>query len=47
MIAAFVFKKIKENLGGKVEAIITGSAPIKKEVLDYLKIGFGVNVFEA
>lgn len=27
--------------------IITGSAPIKMEVLDYLKVGLGVNIFEA
>jgi len=46
-MANFIFGAIKKNLGGKVEIIITGSAPIKKEILDYLKVGFNVNVLEA
>jgi len=37
---ALVFKKMKAILGGKVRMMITGSAPIAGEVLDFLKICF-------
>jgi len=42
-----VFKKFRNVLGGKVRIIITGSAPISKEFLSFLKIAFSCNVFEA
>jgi long-chain acyl-CoA synthetase len=35
-----VFNKFKEVLGGRVRVMITGSAPISKEVLEFLKIAF-------
>jgi long-chain acyl-CoA synthetase len=35
-----VFKKMKAILGGNVKVMITGSAPISGEVLDFLKICF-------
>lgn len=47
MLAQIVFKKLRASLGGRVKLIITGSAPIKDEVLDFLKMSFGVNVLEA
>lgn len=35
-----VFNKMKAALGGRVRICITGSAPISKEVMDFLKIAF-------
>jgi long-chain acyl-CoA synthetase len=35
-----VFKKMKAIMGGKVRIMVTGSAPISGEVLDFLKICF-------
>jgi len=43
---ALVFKKMKAILGGKVRLMITGSAPIAGEVLDFLKICFCSNICE-
>lgn len=41
-----VFNKFKAILGGRVRAMITGSAPISKEVLDFLKIAFCTQIHE-
>jgi len=35
-----IFKKTKAILGGKVRLMITGSAPIAGDVLDFLKVCF-------
>lgn len=35
-----VFKKVKMMLGGNVRCMVTGSAPIDKEVLEFLKVCF-------
>lgn len=35
-----IFKKMKAMLGGNVRIMLTGSAPISPEVLDFLKICF-------
>ncbi len=43
---ALVFKKIKALLGGRVSLIVTGSAPITKEVLNFLKVALGAIVYE-
>lgn len=37
---ALVFNKFREFLGGRVRHMITGSAPISKEILNFLKIAF-------
>jgi long-chain acyl-CoA synthetase len=39
---ALVFNKIRAILGGRVRSILTGSAPISKEVMTFLKIAFCV-----
>jgi len=41
-----VFKKFREILGGRVRVMVTGSAPIAKEVLNFLKIAFCVQIHE-
>lgn len=41
-----VFKKIKALLGGEVKIMATGSAPIDKEVLAFLKVAFAVPIIE-
>jgi len=41
-----VFGKIKALMGGKVEFMITGSAPIDLEVLSFLKVCFCCPIFE-
>jgi len=35
-----VFNKIRDGFGGRLRTMITGSAPINGEVLDFLKICF-------
>ncbi|KAG0215432.1 hypothetical protein BGX28_010137 [Mortierella sp. GBA30] len=41
-----LFNKVKMALGGQVQVIVTGSAPIAKEVLNFLRIAFGCVVLE-
>jgi len=41
-----VFGKVKAILGGQVRCMITGSAPISPEVLDFLKICFCCDIVE-
>ena len=41
-----VFNKFKAILGGRVRVMITGSAPISKEVLSFLKIAFCCQIHE-
>ncbi|RKP19201.1 acetyl-CoA synthetase-like protein [Rozella allomycis CSF55] len=41
-----LFAKVKERLGGKVRALITGSAPLSPEVLEFFRIAFGCDVHE-
>lgn len=41
-----VFRKIQAQLGGRVRAIVTGSAPIGDKTLTFLRAAFGVPVFE-
>lgn len=41
-----VFTNISKRLGGNVRLIATGSAPIDKDVLDFLRIAFSCNVSE-
>jgi long-chain acyl-CoA synthetase len=41
-----VFDKFKEAVGGNVRFMITGSAPISKDVINYLKIAFCCSFYE-
>jgi long-chain acyl-CoA synthetase len=43
---AIVFSKFKDILGGRVKTMITGSAPISKDVLNFLKIAFCCQIKE-
>jgi len=37
---AILFSKVAKVLGGKVKMLGTGSAPMDKEVIDFLKVCF-------
>ena len=41
-----IFKKFREMLGGKVRHMVTGSAPIEKQVIDFLKVVFSCPIVE-
>jgi long-chain acyl-CoA synthetase len=41
-----VFKKFQEQLGGEIQLVVTGSAPISGEVLDASRVAFGAHVLE-
>ena len=41
-----VFNKMKALLGGRVRLMVTGSAPISSEVLDFLKVCFCCPIVE-
>ncbi len=43
---ALVFNKFREILGGRVRSMVTGSASISNEVLNFLKIAFCVQIKE-
>lgn len=43
---AVVFKKVKALVGGRVRLMLTGSAPISGEVLDFLKVCFCCPIIE-
>jgi long-subunit acyl-CoA synthetase (AMP-forming) len=42
----FVFKKIRQGLGGECKFILTGSAPISPEVLHFMRVVAGCFVIE-
>ncbi|KAF8975294.1 Long chain acyl-CoA synthetase 7 peroxisomal [Entomortierella lignicola] len=41
-----VFSAIRARLGGKVKHIVSGSAPISPDVMDFLRICFSADVYE-
>lgn len=43
---ATLFKKMRQLLGGRVRVMVTGSAPIAGDVLDFLKICFSAPICE-
>ena len=42
-----VFGRFRDVLGGRVRMIITGSAPISKETIKFLKVAFSCEIYEA
>jgi len=44
---SLVFNKIKKILGGRVRLMVTASAPISKDVLEFMKVCFGCPILEA
>ena len=43
---ALIFRKVRQLLGGRVRCIITGSAPIASDVLQFLRIAFVCDIAE-
>jgi long-chain acyl-CoA synthetase len=41
-----VFGKIRDTLGGNVRLMVTGSAPISKDILDVLRVCFSCHILE-
>ena len=41
-----VFEPIRERLGGRVRAMLSGSAPIAPEVMEFLRVCFSCEVYE-
>ena len=46
MLDKLVFNKFRDAVGGNVRMMITGSAPIAKEVISFLKIAFSCPIYE-
>jgi len=44
---SLVFNKMKSVMGGRVRLMMTASAPISSETLDFLKIAFCCPILEA
>jgi len=42
-----IFNKIRDRLGGNVRLMLTGSAPLDKEMLNFLKVAFCTPIIEA
>ena len=42
----YVFQPIRERLGGRVRAMLSGSAPIAPEVIEFLRVCFSCEVYE-
>ncbi|KAI3634211.1 hypothetical protein MIR68_007815 [Amoeboaphelidium protococcarum] len=41
-----VFRKVRDRLGGKVRALVSGGAPLSPEVTEFLRVAFGCEVLE-
>jgi long-chain acyl-CoA synthetase len=37
-----MFSEIREFFGGRVKTMITGAAPLSKDVMDFFKVAFSV-----
>lgn len=42
----YLFARFRDILGGRVEILFTGSAPIKGDILDFLKVVFSAKMYE-
>lgn len=47
LLDALLFSKFRAKLGGRVKTILSGSAPLSSEILDFVAVCFGVPVFQA
>ena len=43
---SIVFRRVQELFGGRVRLVVTGSAPIPRDVLRFFRIALGCPVFE-
>jgi long-chain acyl-CoA synthetase len=41
-----VFGKIQKGIGGRLKMVVTGSAPIANEVMEFTKVALGCIVME-
>ena len=41
-----IFKKVKDQFGGRVKYMISASAPVSAEVLTFYKIALGIHIYE-
>ena len=41
-----VFNKIKQQFGGNVRLMISASAPVSEDVLNFYKLAMGIHVYE-
>ncbi|KAI9318190.1 hypothetical protein BX666DRAFT_2026598 [Dichotomocladium elegans] len=41
-----VFSQIRQKLGGRIRFILSGSAPVSPDVMDFMRVCFSANVFE-
>jgi long-chain acyl-CoA synthetase len=41
-----VFKNVRNQLGGRLQLVLTGSAPIEGDVLTFLRVALGVTILE-
>ncbi|CAF3716826.1 unnamed protein product [Adineta steineri] len=47
LYSRFIFRKIKNLFGGRLEVMVTGSAPITHEVLHFFRIALDIPIIEA
>lgn len=46
LLDEIVFKKIRQGLGGRIRLMVTGSAPVAPEVLEFSRAVIGCLVLE-
>lgn len=46
ILDGLVFKKVKQAVGGRLRGILSGGAPLRKEVQEYISVVFGCPVIQ-
>mmetsp|Transcript_34186 Transcript_34186/g.25254 ORF Transcript_34186/g.25254 Transcript_34186/m.25254 type:complete len:206 (+) Transcript_34186:244-861(+) len=46
MYDKLIFDKVKAKFGGRLRILVTGSAPIAPEIMDFFKIALGLHVYD-
>lgn len=46
MVTEYMFGKFRSILGGRVRLMVTGSAPVSEEILDFMKCAMSVPIVE-